>query len=292
MAKTIDEAFRIFHTWLTPSITESSAAKAHRASIEASLRSNFEISRFWRTGSFGNGTSISGYSDVDYFASIPLRHQRTNSATMLTTVRDALDRRFPRTGVHVDSPAVVLPFGADKSEWTEVVPAYLAGETSGRKFVYHIPDGYCGWIRSSPDAHNAYVSAINDYGILSDKVKPLIRFIKAWKYYCNVPISSFYLELRVASYAGTQPAIIYSIDVHRVFEMLWQDQLAPFFDPMGVTGHVAACDTAAKHADALSKLRTALPRAWKARDYEANGRIPDAFYWWNLVYNGHFPAYG
>jgi len=71
MTKTIDKGFRIFHTWLTPTATETAAATRHRASIEACLKANFEIKRFFRTGSFGNGTSIRGFSDVDYFASIP-----------------------------------------------------------------------------------------------------------------------------------------------------------------------------------------------------------------------------
>jgi len=58
MAKTVKEGFRIFHSRLTPTGGESEAAKSHRASIEACLKKNFEITRFFRTGSFGNGTSI------------------------------------------------------------------------------------------------------------------------------------------------------------------------------------------------------------------------------------------
>ena len=71
MPRTVDEGFRDFLQKLTPSNTESVAAKNHRASIKQCIESNFGLKRFWRTGSFGNGTSISGYSDVDYMASIP-----------------------------------------------------------------------------------------------------------------------------------------------------------------------------------------------------------------------------
>ena len=46
--------------------------------------------------------------------------------------------------------------------------------------------------QASPDAHNAYVASIDTK--FGGKVKPLIRFIKAWKYFRDVPISSFYLE--------------------------------------------------------------------------------------------------
>ena len=68
MPQTIHEGFRDFLTTLTPRSTESQAAKNHRASIEACLRNNFGLKRFVRIGSFGNGTSISGFSDVDYLA--------------------------------------------------------------------------------------------------------------------------------------------------------------------------------------------------------------------------------
>jgi len=66
MPRTVDEGFRDFLTKLTPSATESQAARSHRASIEARLKTDFGLRRFVRIGLFGNGTSISGYSDVDY----------------------------------------------------------------------------------------------------------------------------------------------------------------------------------------------------------------------------------
>jgi hypothetical protein len=111
MPRTVDEGFREFITRLTPSLIESAAAKSHRASIEARLKNDFRLLRFFRTGSFGNGTSISGYSDVDYFASLPNDQLTRSSDYTLTKVRNALDLRFPYTGVRVNSPAVP-PYGA------------------------------------------------------------------------------------------------------------------------------------------------------------------------------------
>ena len=62
------------------------------------------------------------------------------------------------------------------------------------------------------------------------KVKPLVRFIKAWKYFKQVPISSFYLELRVAKYADGESSIVYYIDVERILAWLWDIQLAALQD--------------------------------------------------------------
>ena len=288
--RTVDKGFRDFLQTLTPTTGESQAAKNHRASIKARLESNFNMTRFFRTGSFGNGTSISGYSDVDYFAEIPTDKLNNNSTTTLGEVRDALKKRFPNTGVRVSCPAVLVPFGTDAKESTEVTPADYIEDTEEDGYkVYEIPDCSDGWMRSSPDAHNAYVREVD--GDLGGKVKPLIRFIKAWKYYRNVPISSFYLELRVAKYAEDVSSILYSIDVKGVFSHLDNIDLARMQDPMGISGYISPCSTQAQLDDAKSKLVTALIRAQKARDAEARGDTKEAFDWWDLLYDGNFPSY-
>ena len=288
MPRTVDEGFRDFLGKLTPSSGETAAAKKHRRSIEQCIRARFGLNRFWRTGSFGNGTSISGYSDVDYMASIPSETLKANSTTSLTELRNALAARFPNTGVRSACPAVVVPFGPDWKETTEVTPADCVA-TSGDYVVYNIPDCDGGWMKSSPDAHNSYVRGIDKS--LSNKVKPLVRFIKAWKYFRDVPVSSFYIELRVAKYASGESLILYAIDVERVFRELQRIGLAKIQDPMGVSGYVSPSRTEAQLNDAKSKLATAASRAGKAKAAEQSGNIKGAFYWWNLVFDGKFPSY-
>lgn len=60
---------------------------------------------------------------------------------------------------------------------------------------------------------------------------------------------------------------------------------------MGVSGYVAPCRTEAQLLDAKSKLATATSRATKAKAAESDGKIKDAFYWWNLLFDGKFPSY-
>lgn len=288
MPRTIDEGFRDFLQKLTPSSYESEAAKRHRASIEQCIRANFGLLRFWRTGSFGNGTSISGYSDVDYMASIPTKNLHGNSSTSLSKIRAALDKRFPKTEVRTSCPAVVVPFGTDAKETTEITPADSIGTANGFN-AYDIPDCMGGWMKASPDAHNDYVRSIDNK--LSHKLKPLIRFIKAWKYFQNVPISSFYLELRVAKYASDENTIDYSIDLRSVFALLNDRALAQIQDPMGVSGLISPCRSEADLLSAKSKVATALTRATKARAAESSGNIKGAFDWWDLLFAGQFPSY-
>ncbi len=289
MPRTIEEGFDDFLIKkLKPQTSESEAAKRHRASIEACLKNNFGLKRFVRIGSFGNWTSVSRHSDVDYLACLPTNQLTQVSTSSLAKVRNALDFRFPNTGVRVGCPAVVVPFGTRKSEITEIVPADYVGEDNGYK-VYDIADCAGGWMKASPDAHNAYVRYVD--GKLGGKVKPLIRFVKAWKYFRDVPISSFYLELRVAKYASEEKAIIYEYDVRNVLKLLWDSQLASLRDPMGVSGYITACKSDALRADALSRLKTAYARAQNALDESSKGNISIAFDWWGYLYNFEFPTY-
>jgi SMODS domain-containing protein len=286
--KTVDEGFRDFLVKLTPSGTETASAKKHRESILTCLKRKYTVNRFFRTGSFGNGTSISGYSDVDYFASIARDQLKSDSGKTLTEMKNQLQGCFPRTTVKVDSPAVVLDFGTADWETHEVVPAdYIRKENSHS--VYDIPDGVGGWIKSSPENHNAYIQSLDKK--LDNKLRPLIRFIKAWKFYRNVPISSFYLELRTAEYASGETYILYSSDVKGVLGHLKSKGLASIRDPKGISGLIPACSTNAKKQDALSKLDTAYTRACNARNAERNEDIKDAFDWWDLLYDGKFPSY-
>ena len=288
MPRTVDEGFRDFLKNLTPSSYESDAARRHRASIEQCIKSNFGLRRFWRTGSFGNGTSISGYSDVDYMASIPSENLNQNSSSSLTKLRTALDTRFPNTGVRTSCPAVVVPLGTDAKETTEITPANYLRTTNSFK-VYDIPDCAGGWMEASPDAHNEYVRSVDSK--LSYKVKPLIRFIKAWKYLQKVPISSFYLELRVAKYASDEKSILYSTDIKRIFALLDNIDLAQIRDPMGISGYISPCKSDADLSSTKSKVSTALSRATKARDAEESGNIKEAFDWWDKLFDYKFPSY-
>ena len=287
--RTVNQGFTTFLQRLTPTSGESTAAKNHRASIKTCLEGNFDMTSFFRTGSFGNGTSISGYSDVDYFAEIPACNLKVNSTLALREVKDALAKRFPNTGVSVSCPAVMVPFGTDAKESTEVTPADYIKTTEDEYRVYDISDCSDGWMRSSPDAHNAYVREVNED--LGFKVKPLIRFIKAWKYYRNVPISSFYLELRVTKYAEDGSSIVYAEDVKGVLSYLDSIDLRDMQDPKGISGYISPCSTDAKLEDAKSKLSTALTRAQNACDAEDEGDIEKAFMYWNRLYAYKFPSY-
>lgn len=291
MPTTVTAAFNTLVGNLTRSPGETSSMASHRESVGKKLKISFGVSNFFGTGSNSNGTSVRYWSDVDYFASIPAAAQQKDSAYVLTKVRDALKDRFPNTTIRVSTPAVVCEFGTDGAEKLEVVPAYYIGRDSTDKYnIYKIPQLGGGWVKSGPSVHNQYVTDVNTAH--NGKAKQLIRLIKAIKYYNNIPVTSFYLELRVAKWASGETHIDYKYDVRDVLKQLVDCELTQMVDPKGISGYVQAAHTENYRQDALSKFTTALGRARKAMAAESDGDIKEAFEWWDKVFNGRFPAYG
>ncbi len=286
--RTINQGFEAFHSNLTPGSYAAGKAASHKASITARLERDFDLKQMFYSGSSNNGTSIARHSDVDFFGSIPASKLKDNSAVSLREIKESLQGRFPLTEVYVDSPGVVLKFGSADWDKAEVIPAHKLRDAAGRG-VYDIPDGNGGWMKSSPLTHNDYVTYHNNR--LGGKLKKLIRLAKAWKYYRNVPISSFYLELRITKWMESQSSVEYSTDMNTIFRKLDECGLASMQDPKGISGFVKACSTDAKKADAISKLTRARTRAQSARDAEIKGDTANAFYWWNLLFNEKFPSY-
>lgn len=287
MAKTASEGFNQFLGWLTPSESERAKATSHRASIEAKLEQKFGLYKMFESGSFKHGTGVSSKSDVDLFASLKTTRPELANST-LTAVKSALQERFPSTYIHISRPAVVLEFGGGY-ERVEVIPAYAA-ENHEVGMRYKIPGVTTEWMDSTPKAHLDYVNGSNKAPVQGG-AKGLARLLKAWKYYRNVPISSFYLEMRAAEYMRDQKSLVYYMDLYYALNRLKSYDLAAVNDPTGKTGRIKACSSDANFTDARSKLSTAVSRAKRGMDSAQNGDLKDAFEAWDLLFNGEFPAY-
>ena len=290
MGKTAAEGFDQFISRLTPTDAERAATSSHRAAILAKLQANYTLHRMFESGSFSHGTGVHGHSDVDYFVSLN-QARPEHSFAILNSFRTTLLDQFPSTTIYVSRPAVVLEFGSGY-ERVEVIPAYANEKANGKDMRFRIPAVIDGeWMWSTPEAHSAYVTTINSRAGIYRGAKSLARMAKSWKYERNVPISSFYLEMRAAAYMGSQTSISWPHDVAVFFRSLWTHQLAAMNDPTGNSGRIEPCSSAAKKTDALSKLGTAVVRAEKALEHYKAGHTADAFAHWNLLWDGEFPSY-
>jgi hypothetical protein len=292
MARNVEQGFQEFLNRLVPLASERKKGLSHRSSVKICLKKNFNCAEFFETGSFGNKTGVKHFSDTDYFAVCPGQDLRSNSKIVLTEVKEALQYTFHKTSlkIKVNSPSVVIPFGKFASENLEVTPCFYNGlilTPVGRKKSYGIPDGNGGWVLSSPRAHKAYVTLHNER--LQRRLKPLITLIKAWKFFNQVPVSSFYLELRITKLLEDKKKIDYAVDLYGTIKKLRDVGLADIQDPMGVSGYVKACKTEKKKAMALTKIKMACSRAEKAF-LSRNENLNDCFYWLKMLYKGKFPS--
>jgi len=289
MALSVNQRFDTFLGRLVPLESQRVASAKHRTSVETSLKNALNVKLFRETGSFTHGTGVRNHTDVDLLVSLG-RSKPGSSTTALNWAKDALQASFPSTTVRISRPTVVVAFAGGSETW-EILPGFLTTRGGTGYSVYDIPSVTPGeWLDSAPTAHLNYGTEINAKTGIIGGAKKLARLIKAWKYYCNVPASSFYLEMRAAKYLSTEKSFIASHDICRLLEHLHSIGLAGMNDPKGASGRFYACSTTAKAEDALSKLSTAAIRARKAIDAEKDGKIDDAFYYWNLVFGGKFPA--
>lgn len=287
--KTVDQGFREFQTQLTTPDNESFAAKNHRASIEACLKERFGLTAFFQSGSFGNGTNVPIHSDVDRFAVIPRENLPRDSKRALRIVRQTLFQRFSTTlRIRMSPPAIIIPFGVDGLETTEVIPAFNAGPYAGQN-VYAIPDPGAGtkWILSAPQALRAFINEVD--AAQDNKLKPLIRSLKAWKYHRKVQVQSVYLELTCAALARDTGLLTTSIDIAKVLHRMRSNRLAVAHNPLGLGDPIPATRTREQLEEALSKVTGGANVATRAVTSELEWSTKAAFRRWKFFFGARFP---
>ena len=189
---------------MTPDEAARSAAAKHRKEIEEWLMYDLDIIRMRETGSWHHGPSA--------------------SATALEELRASLSRGIPGAYVSIDRPAVRLRY-FEEGPAVEITPAYFRDTDD-----YDIPDpDGTGWIRSNPAFHLQYVDRAQRE--TDGLAKGLIRLVKTWKSRNNVPLSSFYLEMRTAQYVLNNKPIIYDWDLRDFFKSLANSGLRNMNDP-------------------------------------------------------------
>lgn len=264
-------------SYYTPSTTYFDKARAHRAGIQTRLDSALGIKEMFETGSLRHGTGVWLYSDVDYISS--LKGYRPTATTVLNNVRDTLKDKYPNTTIRVARPAVVCEF-ANGDETVEVVPAFDDTTSGG----YWIPDPKSGdWMKTYPKDHNNYVNDVNKKH--SGAAKKLARLAKVWKYKRNVPVSSCYLEMRAAKYTDGETSWDLPQDIYRYLKHLQDIDLAAMNDPTGLGARFTAYSSESNKADAISKLNTAVNRAYRAKEYYLKDEADRSIEQWKLVFN-------
>lgn len=296
----------IMSTWSTPYFTklltriEVPAGQldklgTHRGEIQSRLGKVFDLSSLKGIGSHSRHCAIKDHSDLDLMAVISKSDvERSNgwvsSKTILDKIRTELGDRFWQTATGRDGQAVVVNFGSGSLP-VDVVPAVFSGWNSQpSRPLYCIPDGNGGWMLTSPEAHNAYISDADARS--GGKLKSIARLIKYWRV-CRqppIPLSGFHAELVLASENVCGVGKSYAECLRDFFAALSSRAGRSLQDPLGISGLIPCATTYAQQDSVAKAASYALDHADRALRAEWTGDYDEAYRQWDLVFNRQLPA--
>lgn len=265
----------------------------HAAEISSRIEKSFVLRDVKNYGSHSRSTAISNYSDLDLFFVLAAEEFKwgdgiKSSATVLNNLRTELSDRYPDSSIGKDGHAIVVNF-SDGSK-IDVLPAKFVGINDYKKATLWIPDGSGGWLATSPDAHNSEIKKV--HASSGYKFSYAVQLMKFWRDNRSVPvpISSFHMELLFATKGTFSNIKSYAQCVRDAFAEMHSRRLAALTDPLGISGWVPAAHTAAKLESARTAVAFALDKADRALLAEAQGDLMSAKRYWDMVFNGGFPA--
>ena len=124
---------------------------------------------------------------------------------------------------------------------------------------------------------------------------PFLKMLKAWNKKSGSALRSFHLECLGLKVLEGYALTYYPSALSYFFgnAQAWIKRALP--DPAGVGYNPDVgkyLDTDAKINDVVGRLETAYTRARKAEECAAKARLEDAYYYWRLIFEDYFPAYG
>ena len=141
-----------------------------------------------------------------------------SEAALIETYNVSRATRLPVASL--DPPAIIIKHPSVQQN-VDIVPAFLESEAGGKVLMMPGFDG--DWIRSTPQGHAEVIGRADVRS--GERLRPLIRFLKAWKYGNQIPVISFFLEcvaywysqeLQITSYGKAMEDIITTV----FFDML------------------------------------------------------------------------
>lgn len=287
---TVSNSFQTLLSRIQPLQSEVDAAEGHIASIKSRLSESFSVNKFLVTGSFSRGSFIRGKSDIDLFVVFTRDEVRwgdsyKSSTTMLDNLRTDLRERFWNTPVTKDAQAIVLDFTDCR---VDVVPAYFAGTTANNWPLYAMPDGAGSWMNTSPDFHKAYITQADKQS--RGQLKYTAQLMKFWRECRNprIPISSFHLEMVLASEGICIGVKSYAECIRDVLQSIAARQCRAMQDPLGISGYISCTKTESQRLGALDSVRYSRDHAKEACTWEPLV-LNEAKRQWDIVFNDKFP---
>jgi len=288
----VSEAFAKLIDRFQPTSVELQSAERHASQIKTRLSQSFTLRKLLVAGSYARQTYIHNSSDVDLFAVFARDDLRkgghyVSSATALGKLKRELEGRYPSTSVYKDIHAIVVCF-SDGSR-IDVVPLIFQEMTSSNWPLYRMPDGSHDWMGTSPELHSQYIKNADEKS--RGKLRRTAQIIKFWRE-CRtprVPLSSFHIEMLLASFGICEGIKSYAECVTEALQLLAERDCHALRDPLQVCGNIEATKSILQRDTTLRSIIHSRSHAKDALYAERHGDIPEAKRQWNIVFCNQFP---
>jgi hypothetical protein len=292
VALTVAQAFNEFDGKLRPTTAQLQTISGRRESVHGYLTqsfgptSNMPLLRTKVIGSASRTTIIRPIDDIDVMAVFDERQvwntYQGNSRTFLYRIRDAL-AQYRVQVVGARGQAVRLFY--QQPPHVDIAPVFDVAQHVGGGHV--LPAGDGTWIRTDPDAHNAFLNRRNQE--LGGNLKTLTRMLKRWNRVHSNRLRAFHLEVMTQAVfrsLGTDMAEATTIFFQYAAQHLHVS------DPAGHSGDLASGLTWSQEQAVLQSFATAVDHSRRAMDANNRGNVAEAMRQWRIVFGDEFPAYG
>ena len=227
-------------------------------------------------------TSFYSYGSPWYLNSNKIKNKFKSSLQNLHDCRKA--------ELHSEGQAVTLQFSS--YEWNfDIVPAFNCGDEASGTEYYLIPNGRGGWAKTNPKIDRDRVASIDKR--LNGKARELVRLAKYWNRRPTMAsIPSYMLEAMVLNFCERQWEIK-RIDIAFIslIQYISNNIYCSVQDPKGIQGNLNSLSSGQKYS-IQQRSNSDYQNACWARQYEQNGNIETAIYYWRKVLGNDFPAFG
>jgi len=195
----VGDNFNTFCNNIAISTTDRSSISSRYKRITKRLNIDFwdsdsDTSHSLYVGSYGRGTAINGFSDLDMIFILPFscyeqynNYSGNGQSALLQAVRNSLQKTYPTTFIGGDGQVVKIEF--DDGITFEIVPAFKNNDNS-----YTYPDSNEGgsWKITNPQPEIIAMSDMDQQ--CNNNLKRLCRMFRAWKNEWSVDIGGLLID--------------------------------------------------------------------------------------------------
>ncbi|HEV2439790.1 MAG TPA: CBASS oligonucleotide cyclase [bacterium] len=292
---TTTQAFEKFRQRLELSDTEQRDAARRQKDVRECIRSDFELTKDFLSGSYSRHTKAKPLKDVDVMFVLGQKERWRRDKPPIDTLQafeKSLKKEYTEQGqVEIGRRSVTVEF--EKNYYPEehegkvlsidAVPAFESGNNE-----YEIPDKLTAtWIKTNPETHQERATAKNKE--LGGRWVPLVKMAKGWNRANGKPVRPSFLIEVAATDLVEAPFSNYPDEIRNLFAALEASIGQSWSDPAGLGPSVSDQMTAQFVVAARKALQEAQRKATLARRAEETGREGEALRLWREILGDYFP---